>query len=196
MIWKRHRDSLDGQTVVTKWSNAQGILSVGDVIALLKEEEEFRKAFATSIADSPFEALFWEMPPFTRETLNRPFESVCVEGRALENLRPDPAPFASHFSPSPKETVHTFPNLGGDADLVVPAPIGNPEDYTHLAKFLRKAPRDQVDTFWCSAGHAMDKRISGMPVWMSTAGMGVSWLHLRLDSRPKYYRHLPYKTYA
>ncbi|MGI9175867.1 MAG: DUF6940 family protein [Rhodothermales bacterium] len=24
-------------------------------------------------------------------------------------------------------------------------------------------------------------------MWLSTAGGGVSWLHVRLDSRPKYY---------
>ncbi len=24
------------------------------------------------------------------------------------------------------------------------------------------------------------------------AGLGVAWLHIRLDDRPKYYRHAPY----
>jgi len=37
-------------------------------------------------------------------------------------------------------------------------------------------------------------RLSDRPLWISTAGMGVNWLHVRLDSRPKYYRHAPYKT--
>ncbi len=32
------------------------------------------------------------------------------------------------------------------------------------------------------------------PVWLSTAGAGVSWLHVRLDDRPKYYGHGPYRT--
>ena len=35
----------------------------------------------------------------------------------------------------------------------------------------------------------MQQRVSASPLWLSTAGMGVSWLHLRLDSRPKNYRH-------
>jgi hypothetical protein len=30
------------------------------------------------------------------------------------------------------------------------------------------------------------------PIWLSTAGMGVAWLHIRLDERPKYYSHKPY----
>jgi hypothetical protein len=34
------------------------------------------------------------------------------------------------------------------------------------------------------------------PVWVSTAGMGVSWLHVRLDNRPKYYGYKPYRLFA
>jgi len=40
----------------------------------------------------------------------------------------------------------------------------------------------------------MQKQISDRPTWLSTAGLGVYWLHLRLDSRPKYYRYQPYKA--
>lgn len=34
------------------------------------------------------------------------------------------------------------------------------------------------------------------PFWLSTAGMGVSWLHVRLDERPKYYRFQEYRSAA
>jgi hypothetical protein len=30
--------------------------------------------------------------------------------------------------------------------------------------------------------------------WLSTAGMGVPWLHVRLDDRPKDYGHRPYRN--
>jgi hypothetical protein len=33
----------------------------------------------------------------------------------------------------------------------------------------------------------MAARLSARPVWLSTAGAGVAWLHVRLDDRPKYY---------
>ena len=39
-------------------------------------------------------------------------------------------------------------------------------------------------------------RIGPLPVWLSTAGGGVDWLHMRLDERPKYYRHLPWRNWA
>ena len=34
-----------------------------------------------------------------------------------------------------------------------------------------------------------------VPVWTSTSGLGVYWLHVRLDSRPKYYQHQPFKKW-
>jgi hypothetical protein len=30
-------------------------------------------------------------------------------------------------------------------------------------------------------------------VWLSTAGAGVPWLHVRLDDAPKYYGHAAYR---
>ena len=39
----------------------------------------------------------------------------------------------------------------------------------------------------------MEARIGIQPIWLSTAGMGVPWLHVRLDSRPKYYAFGPYR---
>ncbi|MFO1021395.1 MAG: hypothetical protein U0903_11970 [Planctomycetales bacterium] len=32
------------------------------------------------------------------------------------------------------------------------------------------------------------------PVWLSTAGAGVPWLHVHLDDQPKYYSHAPYRA--
>jgi hypothetical protein len=171
-------------------------LSFREVIGLWQDDGKFWEFFAALISQSPFDAFFWETPPVTKQTLERSFEFVVVEGASLSRLRPDPSPFASHFSSRPSEEVLTFPNLGGDAVLVVPAPLAEPGCYTHLARFLRDAPRSQVDAFWRSTGLAMQERISAAPTWLSTAGMGVSWLHLRLDSRPKYYRHEPYKASA
>ncbi len=38
----------------------------------------------------------------------------------------------------------------------------------------------------------MHARVGDRPTWLSTAGHGVAWLHVRLDTRPKYYRYTPY----
>jgi hypothetical protein len=52
----------------------------------------------------------------------------------------------------------------------------------------------QQRALWQSVGEAMSRRIGARPVWLSTAGAGVAWLHVRLDDRPKYYGYAPYRA--
>jgi hypothetical protein len=65
--------------------------------------------------------------------------------------------------------------------------------YGHLAAFVRGAPAEQREALWRTVGDALSRRLGAKPVWLSTAGAGVSWLHVRLDDRPKYYGHAPYR---
>jgi len=90
--------------------------------------------------------------------------------------------------------VVSFSNLGRNAVLVVLTPIAIPEAYPQLAAFVRLAPPSQQHEFWQLVADQMKKRVNTRPVWLSTAGMGVSWLHVRLDDRPKYYAWKPYKS--
>lgn len=89
-----------------------------------------------------------------------------------------------------------FQNLGGDALLIVPAQRGSIECYSHLGAFLREAPSEQKQMLWQAVAGAVQENLSETPKWLSTAGLGVSWLHIRLDSRPKYYNYVPYKSAA
>jgi len=160
------------------------------VIDLWIESPEFRAFFIECLSDAPFSALRWETPPVTTASLDRPFEFVLVDSPWLE-ARPDPSPFAKYFSAS--ALVVTFANLGHDAVLVAPCPPSIPADFCHLAAFLREAPELQQHELWRKVGLAMRSRVRSDPVWLSTAGGGVDWLHVRLDDRPKYYSHEPYR---
>jgi hypothetical protein len=167
-----------------------GALTFYAVVRLWRESEPFRASWCMSLRNAPFDAYAWECPPVTAESALRTFECVFVANPALARLPPDTGAFAEHFRPG--RGVVTFANLGGDAMLVAPAPGGSGTDYSHLAGFTATAPASQQDALWQSVGEAMGKRIGPRPVWLSTAGLGVAWLHVRLDDRPKYYRYLPY----
>jgi hypothetical protein len=99
-----------------------------------------------------------------------------------------------------------FTNLGGDARLVVPRDWSTPSStdrnrYGHLAAFVRGAPAQQVVQVWRTVAETVKeelldgRRPAQKPLWLSTAGTGVAWLHFRLDSRPKYYLYRPFKEY-
>ncbi len=119
-----------------------------------------------------------------------------IEAPSLAALHPDPAPFQAQFARQPAAEVVSFPNLGGDALLIVPRPIGPIEAYPHLAAFVRYAPESQVRSLWKRAARAVRENLNATPRWLNSAGQGVSWLHLRLDTRPKYYQFGPYKAEA
>lgn len=127
--------------------------------------------------------------------MGRDSEMVLVASDALARSVPDPTPFARELARAAGD-VACFPNLGGDALLVVPVQRTQVGAYAHLASFVRSAPSLQVDRFLSVLGTAIAERIGDAPLWVSTAGLGVSWLHVRLDTRPKYYRHDPYRTVA
>lgn len=174
-------------------------LSYGEVIDRWIGDAEFRRHFVQLLRDAPPAAYRWETPPVTNATLDRQFEFALVDCPRLIRT-PDESAFAEHFRAPPDETtVAVFPNIGGDAVLVVPRPLKDvppPIDnnaYVHLAAFVREGPPEQVDAFWQAVGRAMRERVDESPTWLSTAGMGVAWLHVRLDRRPKYYAHGPYR---
>lgn len=163
--------------------------TVADVLAGWEADAAFRSHFNQLLADAPARAFRWETPAVTGETLTRPFEFVLLDDPALDRT-PDRAAFADQFGDG---EVVTFPNLGGDAVLVVPCPLAAAANYGHLAAFARGAPESQRDALWRAVGAALRRCVGETPVWLSTAGAGVAWLHVRLDDRPKYYGHAAYR---
>jgi hypothetical protein len=167
-------------------------VSYSEVLHLWQSDAAFRARFNSLLAEAPFSAFRWETPPVTRATVDRDFEWVLLDTPGLDRA-PDPAAFASQIGKLPPAArVASFSNLGNDAFLVVPRPIAAASAYGHLAAFVREAPEAQQQDLWQAVGDAMQSRLGSQAVWLSTAGMGVPWLHVRLDARPKYYGYTPY----
>ena len=171
--------------------SANGPASVAAVLRGWQTDADFRSQFTDHLAAAPYRAFRWETPVATTATLARPFEFVVLDSPEIDR-RPDPDAFAEHF-PADGPGVVTFPNLGRNAILVVPCPVTAARAYPDLAAFVRSAPDDQRHAFWTAVGEVMLWRVGDRPVWLSTAGGGVAWLHARLDDSPKYYRHRPYR---
>lgn len=168
-------------------------LSFAELLSLWQADASFRNFFLGLLAEAPFAAYRWETPAVSKQSLDRPFEFVLLDSPGLDRAVEREA-FAEHFGRAGASSVVTFTNLGRDAVLVAPVPHGPDSQYGHLAAFVRHATLDQKHDLWQAVANAMLDRISDRPVWLSTAGAGVSWLHVRLDDRPKYYGHRPYQA--
>src|SRR5262245_33685072 len=110
-----------------------------DALRSWQDESIFRSMFNGLLASASFSAFRWETPPVTLLTATRPFEFVLLDSPGLAR-RPDPDAFAEHFKGTSETSVVEFPNLGGDAIMIVPCPRTVPSAYGHLAAFVRDAP--------------------------------------------------------
>ncbi len=168
--------------------------SYADVVDSWQHDASFRNWFNQLLADVPYDSFRWETPAVKNSNIDCHFEFVVMDAPRLAP-RPDRNAFAEHFYlANDDESVVTFANLGRKALLVVPRPIAADQHYPHLGAFVRGAPTAQCDRLWQCVGETMANRLSDRPVWLSTAGAGVSWLHVRLDDSPKYYHHSHYRN--
>ena len=172
-------------------------ITYSQVIDLWQHNKAFRTFWLEFLANIQMQAYFWETPPITKSTCDRSFEFVIIDSPQLAFVKPDFNSFKQHFQTATQEVV-IFMNLRKDALLVAPCPITNASGYPHLASFVRNASQSQQHLLWQKVGYKIQQYLENLandeqPVWVSTSGLGVYWLHIRLDSIPKYYRFQPYK---
>lgn len=193
-MWQAVREVLEPEHVIRfVLQRDSRPLPVARVLDLWQGEAAFRGFFNRLLADVPFAAYFWETPPLTRTNADRPFECIVADSPALAGVAPDAAAFAGQFAAAGRDVpVIHFPNLGGDARLVAPCPRAPLAAYPHLAAFVRHAPQSQRHALWRLLGAVVAGHLGERPLWVSTSGLGVYWLHVRLDTHPKYYTYRPY----
>lgn len=182
------------------------LLTFAEFLGLLKNKDRnFIKEFRMLGLGGGY-TYFWECIPVSKATINKPFEFVKTKNEALDRMTQDWSRFQEHIDRSDNPEVTSFPNLSGDSILVIPMPkrghrISCTErdneirDYKHLRKFLVEADLEQWDSFWQEVGKKMLESLeeNDAPKWLSTHGLGVPYLHVRIDSRPKYYSWNEYK---
>lgn len=157
----------------------------------LRDEASLRAKLSEALLGLGMSALAWETAPLSRINAARAMVQLALPHPALARTEADPSSFADHLaSGAGTEGVRWFENFGKDARLVVPCEPRRGARFAHLASFLEHASAAQRDALWQLVGRLACEHLArtDAPVWVSTAGMAVPWLHVRLDLRPKYYR--------
>lgn len=191
-MWKVQQISSSPDHLRFRIAEGNTVLSHNRFLNLLRNDIHFIEFYNKHLADCKFEAFFWENKPITQNNLEEDYECTLVESDFLTDVKPDTSTFNSYFRS--KQDVVVLPNLGGDAKLVVPCPVSENSIYTQIGNFVRQAPKAQVKEFWRRVGTEMLSQLEAEPKWLSTSGLGVYWLHARVDSTPKYYQTQDYKT--
>lgn len=191
-MWQAEEKTIDGNT--TKYIiKADGIpMTFAEVIAALISDSAFALYFNSVLATSTYQAYFWEVKPVSQITVQSIFEFVLINSNSLTCIQADSTAFSEYLDN--ERYAASFKNLGGDSVLIAPADANTGIGYAHLAQFVRSAPSQQVTAYWKLVGEELNKAISTAPKWLSTSGLAVYWLHVRIDPTPKYYNYLPYRS--
>lgn len=167
-------------------------LTNAETIRLLSDPV-FATFFSATLASAPFQYFFWECPALTSSLMTSEYEHVVLAAPPFRDA--DPTDFAEHFLAG--TSAVSFPNLGGDSLLVAPVAEGPSPypSYGSIASFVRGASSEAQIALWARVGETLSRRLSERePVWLSTEGSAVPWLHVRMDPRPKYYHWGPYRS--
>lgn len=190
-MWKQEKTEAGDDNFRFKLTKNGVPLSIHAWLRQMRESKEFRDWYNHLLSEIPFKAFFWENPPFRHSNLEESYECSIINSPFLAGKTPTPDPFLNYFQND--EDVVTFHNLGKDALLIVPCPAGGQAVYPHIGTFVRNADAGQIDNFWKKTANETLKAISSKPIWLSTSGLGVFWLHVRIDQYPKYYQTADYK---
>ncbi|MBV9569954.1 MAG: hypothetical protein JO056_01775 [Alphaproteobacteria bacterium] len=185
-----------GNAEIIRLARNDAPLSVKDVLAGWREDLAFRQFFIAELAAAGYRGFFWELPRVESGRLSDAFECALVRGDTLAEMKADDSDFAEYLNAT-TEPVVAFRNLGHDALLIAPRRISDADCYGHMAAFVRKAPREQQHALLRCVAEETERLLGvGHQFWISTSGLGVPWLHVRLDTDPKYYQYRPYADAA
>lgn len=177
------------QLLVIRFRHPQsGVLTWVTIAELLARSPLFRALWNQTWADVPTDFMWKPVPIHPAFTMTHPF-FVAI---APSSFRPaNSSAYRSHLNRlASDQRVAVFPNLAGDAQLVVPEDTGA---YGHIRAFCQLALDTLWNSFWQQVGVMTQEAISQKAsIWCNTHGHGVPWMHVRFDPTHKYPAFPPY----
>jgi hypothetical protein len=160
--------------------------------------KEYASSFNQQLAETSFDHFYVEFGQSSDEA-NCTF--ALIDAPELAGRTPDQDAFQLHIKDARDalETVAIFRNRKNNATLVCPAPVLGVEDVRRgggccccdVAAFVRGSDALVAADFWKHVAVQVLQAIAKGPTWVSTAGQGVAWLHVRVGTDPKDYHATP-----
>ena len=156
--------------------------------------ERFLKDYVDLLKTIDYDEYFWEHPKLIADSLMDEYEVSIVESKRLNFVKPNSNPFSQYFKGD--DSVVTFSNRGGNAILIVPEPDKNSNDFSTISRFVNNAETSLSIEFFKTVFGEWYRNFKGNTnyLYLSTHGLGVHWLHVRIDEYPKYYHTEIYKS--
>lgn len=157
---------------------------------------EWRNGYYQKYPNDIKKRFFYETS-FCSKNFDSIYEENFIESNSLENIaEQNYHPYDEYIKTSNNVNAVAFPNLTGDTILVIPMPKSG-KTYTTMKDFSDNAPESQQVEFWKLVANQIETYFSKEwlkteKIYVSTHGLGVSYFHLRICSKPKYYHTLKF----
>ena len=182
-------------TIQFRLKRGENYLQFDEVFKLWKDDLTFIRFYKNELIKLNYQAFYWEHPALKKEFLNKKYECILQRSKPLERLQVNESAFKKYIFL--EEGAVDFRNLGKDARLVIPTKKSEQDIYNHLGRFIRLAEEKQLIELFQLVGKTILEELDRQEiVWLNTAGLGVIWLHIRMDKRPKYYKTEAYRDAA
>lgn len=171
------------------YRNASDLPTWKDLLTDLRNRNDtpLVQKFVAVLKNCPFTSYYFEAPNL--KSINIPLEFVLVESDTLHTKKANWGPYRDYMSLGKHAT--SFDNKDGEFRLIIPTKKG---DYGHVADFMKSATDKEIqEVLHLTAKEIHDASKSRKPLYLSTHGDGVSWLHFRVGRTPKYYNYHKYE---
>lgn len=199
-FWSYNSQKINDNTYKYKITLGGTQLSFRDFIAFSKNKKTaFFQAFQGALKDAnaKFPAYFWKCPPVSQKTLEKPFEFVVIKSDTLNNIQQNYSSFQEYFGKSSDNQVVSFLGFNGGI-LISPVPK-DPADYKNISQFTKNAPEEQQQALWKEVANKLREELEKdheAPRWLNAEGLGVYYLHVRIDKTNRFYGDYPeYKNF-
>lgn len=148
----------------------------------------FMSLFIDSFHRTKFKTFFWECSPVSASNAQSD-AFVYVILRTSIPLTQDFTAFQEHHPPTSRREIISFDSKSGGTILVVPTPSyqRNQRQMSSLGPYLRDPQNTPIRLFQHVAKIILHTLATTKNmIWLNTHGLGVPWLHIRIDFFPKY----------
>ena len=141
-------------------------------------------------------AFLYETSPIIKESITHDgivnitgiYHEKFIDSDELDNLSQDSTDFDEYLANPNNEYCTSFYNLSKTTRLIIPTKL-NGSNYKSLKEFIENAPHIQQQYFWKQVSiEAYNMLKQHSKIWISTHGLGVPYLHVRVEVSPKYYK--------
>jgi hypothetical protein len=168
-----------------------------------------------SNSDISIKSYYFQTPNIC--SLDIPIEFVLIKTYSLHMKKADWSKYSEYMNRKPRNRHSlSFINLSGSVMLTIPFNKKKDIRYGHIKDYITYASKEEIYDIFSEIGIQIEihnearrsiniKKSSDQgqcnnkdfcyPLYLSTHGYGVQWLHFRLEESPLYYNYDSYKFY-